>query len=222
MQNAQNIHVSRVLNWMQDHLPNVMADLQTGARPSELYGLETVWNVDFDLAFKALYTTANGQKNKTNTGFFYGLEFLSIDRMTNFWLNQVNLIRENSRNKIHMNEFAKSFEEDKIKEVYASEKWVPFAYDWGGNFLGLDFDPGQNGKMGQIINFGRDEDVKFVVADDFGSFIKWYADQLEEGNFFINTEDDGGKSLNTKIPPSGHFLDSIRKMYELEGQMKGR
>ena len=212
--------VSRVIDWMSRHLPNVIEDLQTGASPSELYGLETVWNVKFDSTFKSLYTTANGQKLKTNTGFFYGLEFLPIDRMTSFWLNQMSLIRENARNEINMDEFEKSFQKGKIREVYASEKWIPFAYDWGGNFLGLDFAPGPEGKMGQVINFGRDENVKFVVADDFDAFLQWYADQLDGGNFQINNEDDGGKSLNTKIPPSGHFLDSVRKMYELEGRMR--
>lgn len=216
-----NLQVSRVLDWMNNHLPEVVDDLQAGVNLSELCALEDVWNINFDTAFKSLYIAANGQKNAIHTGFFYGLEFLSIDRMISNWLAQMSVIRQNARDGLNMDEFEKSYEKDKIREIYATQKWIPFAYDWGGNFLGLDFDPGPKGTTGQVINFGRDENEKYVVADNFESFMKWYADQLDDGNFRINIEDDGGKSLNTKIPPSGHFLDSIRKMFKIEGQPRG-
>ncbi|MFJ9499072.1 SMI1/KNR4 family protein [Brevibacillus centrosporus] len=42
--------------------------------------------------------------------------------------------------------------------------WLPISKDWGGNHLGLDLDPDEQGRMGQVINFGRDEEVKYVVA----------------------------------------------------------
>jgi hypothetical protein len=56
----------------------------------------------------------------------------------------------------------------------------------------LDFDPEINGTIGQIINFGREEEEKTVLANSFEEFIDWYIQELDRGNYLIK-EVDGGK-----------------------------
>nr|WP_305955588.1 SMI1/KNR4 family protein [Pseudomonas sp. R2-60-08W] len=46
------------------------------------------------------------------------------------------------------------------------------AYDYGGNHLGVDLDPGEYGVSGQVINFGSDEEEKFVLASSVGTFME--------------------------------------------------
>ena len=212
MTEDKNENVSKLLNWIKKYLPEVNDDLHTGANKPMLTNLEEMLDVKFDAAFKSLYQSHNGQKNNVSTGFFYGMEFLSVDRIISQWKKSTFVLRPNAP-ELNLNQFAKSYRPLTVKPYYASTKWIPFAFDWGGNFLGLDFDPDSNGTIGQVINFGRDEDVKYVLAPSFAEFINWYAEELANGNFSITSEESGGRSFNTKIPPSGHFLDSIKEIF---------
>ncbi|TNH02471.1 hypothetical protein FHQ26_04945 [Testudinibacter sp. TR-2022] len=51
-----------------------------------------------------------------------------------------------------------------IQKKYFHYKWLPIFSDGGGNYLGIDLDPDTKGKKGQVINFGRDEEDMFVLA----------------------------------------------------------
>ena len=57
-----------------------------------------------------------------------------------------------------------------IRKKYFHHKWIPIFYDYGGNFIGMDLDPGEQGTKGQIIVFGRDEENMFVIADSLEEF----------------------------------------------------
>jgi len=50
--------------------------------------------------------------------------------------------------------------------------WVPFAHDGAGGNLAIDYAPGPAGKVGQIINYGRDDRAHFQLAEDFDGFIE--------------------------------------------------
>lgn len=58
-----------------------------------------------------------------------------------------------------------------ILEKCFDEKRVPFITDYSGNFIGIDFNPGLNGVLGQIINYGADEYEMKVLANTFEDFI---------------------------------------------------
>ena len=205
----------KLRDWFQSKLPEVLEDMNGPAEPEQISSLEEKLAVEFPADFTALYLSHNGQKDQINTGFFYGLSFLSLDGIYNQWRSWAEIVDSESEESMkELSMFSKSHVKGLVKETYANKKWVPFAYDWGGNFLGLDFDPDLNGKVGQVINFGRDEDEKFVLANSFSEFIEWYISELESGNYNIVLEEDGGKSFNTKKPASGHFLDSVREMFQ--------
>jgi hypothetical protein len=63
--------------------------------------------------------------------------------------------------------------------MYANKKWIPFAVFMDSNYVGLDFDPKADGTVGQVINFGREEEQKSVLADSFAGFIRRFIDELE-------------------------------------------
>ncbi|RDB36803.1 MAG: hypothetical protein DCC88_03255 [Spirobacillus cienkowskii] len=87
-------------------------------------------------------------------------------------------------------QFSKCMAGKKIKEKYVNRGWIPFAEDCGGNYLGIDLDPDINGTYGQVINFGRNEDNKYVLADSFLGFLKWYVLQLQNKNFIAKGDED--------------------------------
>ncbi len=103
-------------------------------------------------------------------------------------------------------EHISSFEEGKIKEEYFNPKWLPIAQDYGGNFLAIDLDPDIKGKVGQIINCGRDEDELHVVSDSFQDFLQLIIEQLEKKNCIVTSTTEG-KSIVWK--DNAHVLDDL-------------
>ncbi|MBH8573671.1 SMI1/KNR4 family protein [Nostocaceae cyanobacterium CENA369] len=195
--------LTRIETWFKKHLPEVLDSLNPAATEEEILELENQMQFELPPSFKELYKWHNGQMSRYYPGLFYGLEFLSLPEIHRNWQVWAQLVDEG----INKDILGQSHSPGKVKEIYASKKWIPFAYDCGGNHLGIDLDPGKKGKVGQVINFGRDEDVKFVFADDLESFLNWFITQLESGNYIISSEDEDSISFSTKNPEMSHFLD---------------
>jgi hypothetical protein len=92
-----------------------------------------------------------------------------------------------------------SFMPNKLKAKYASKKWLPFAIIADNCYLGLDFEPEIEGTVGQVINFGREEEHKTVLANSFEEFIDWYIHELKSGNFLIYLEDRNKQFIPLKF-----------------------
>lgn len=71
---------------------------------------------------------------------------------------------------------------DAIREARNGPGWVPFYWDSGRNFLGIDLDPGPNGVVGQVIPFGYEDEFRPVLALSFGHLLEDVADELEAGH----------------------------------------
>jgi cell wall assembly regulator SMI1 len=87
----------------------------------------------------------------------------------------------------------KSFPENAIRMTCLNAGWLPLSPDYGGNYLGVDLDPGPSGTWGQVIVFGRDYpefDNQFVLARSWGQFLEDIADELERGNFLLGNGRD--------------------------------
>ena len=200
----------KLKQWLCIHLPEVVADLNGPATTNQIQLVEDQVGVVFPSEFKSLYLEHNGQIDPGSSfGMFYGLVFLSLERISSEcmgWAETVDLGITDA------DEFCRSHLIGTVKEEYANKKWIPFAYDGCGNYLGLDFDPDKNGTKGQIINFGSDEDIKYVYASSFGEFMLWYIQQLENGNYYIGDSeyhDENGplKTFRIKTSINMRFFD---------------
>jgi cell wall assembly regulator SMI1 len=79
--------------------------------------------------------------------------------------------------------------ENAIRKIYFHYKWVPVFSDYSGNFIGIDMDPGETGRKGQVINFGRDEEDMVVLAESLESFFDLVLAELSQPqNRLINKE----------------------------------
>ena len=102
--------------------------------------------------------------------------------------------------------------EGTVDPAYINPRWIPLTHDGSGNHIGLDFDPWPAGRIGQVILYGRDEEVKAVLAESLGGFLDWLAGLLENGNFSLEAE-AGVQRLHLfrlKNPPSDSFHDGAR------------
>ncbi|SCU88856.1 LAME_0E01376g1_1 [Lachancea meyersii CBS 8951] len=77
-----------------------------------------------------------------------------------------------------------------VQSLYANPGWIPLVTDNAGNHIAVDLAPGPKGHYGQIILFGREFDIKYVVANNWGDFLLSFANDLERGNWYIMDGDD--------------------------------
>ncbi|WP_315822649.1 SMI1/KNR4 family protein [Paraflavitalea speifideaquila] len=83
----------------------------------------------------------------------------------------------------------------KIGRLYTH--WIPIFCDHSGNFAGIDLDPDTKGIKGQVINFGRDESLKFQIAPNLTAFLVFIRKRIESGKCdkAIVLEDEDEKNL---------------------------
>jgi len=84
----------------------------------------------------------------------------------------------------------KSMPPNAIQAAYAHPAWIPLVTDNAGNHIGVDLAPASEGSYGQVIIFGREFDIKFVVADNWGEFMLAFANDLEVGNWYLIDDSD--------------------------------
>ena len=201
-------------NWLEEHLPEVKKYLNPPATMEEIQLLEKTIGRSLPQDFISLYQWHNGQMGDAPTGLWYGLEFMSIKGIISNIELEKQIIKQIGEDVINsMSEWMKSTPDGFVKKASNNQFWIPFTYDYGGNFLGIDLDPDKMGIVGQVINFGRDENRKIVTNESISDFLFWLIEELRNGNFNINIEDDGGRSLNMLRPKSGHFLDALAIIY---------
>lgn len=159
-------------------------NLNPPASRDEIISLERHLGVDLPQSLVQLLATHNGQDS--GFGLFFGLHFLSISGIKYNWDNW-HVIENDGMNE-ELADAMSSKPEGVIKPLYANSKWVPFTHDFGGNHLGLDFDPDKSGTLGQVITFGRDEDVKKLKANSFDEFAIQFIGQLKNISWEINDQ----------------------------------
>jgi hypothetical protein len=81
--------------------------------------------------------------------------------------------------------------------------------DSSGNFIGVDYYPTENGTVGQVINFGRDEDKQYVFAPSLKEFLKYLMELTKiDGMYEVVKFDD--------VNVVGYNVDGERYMHLTE------
>lgn len=141
--------------------------LLPGASAADLAALEQHLGASLPASLKDFLSVHNGQ---AGFGLMRGESLLSTTGIRQAWDNW------RSIDEAEMNEdcaeFMGSDPAGAIKPLYCNPAWIPLTHDGGGNHVGLDFDPDRAGTAGQVIAFGRDEDVKRLLADSFEPFVE--------------------------------------------------
>lgn len=163
-------------------LPFLRETLNPGVSAADIAAAEQAIGVSFPESLKALYLDSNGDSEEAACGMIMGFHFLTLEQVVSECQHWSGMAQDKDLND------AGSFSskpEGCIKCRYADPKWIPICADGGGNFLGVDLDPDVNGKSGQVINFGRDEHEKAVLAEDLDSFFERLVRIINSPDFFI-------------------------------------
>jgi cell wall assembly regulator SMI1 len=148
--------------------------LNPGASAAEIAAVEHHLGVTFPEEFRRLLLIHNGQDS--GCGLFFGLQFLPLSEIKSNWDMWRSLDGDGLNEELA--DSMSSQPPGAIKPLYMNRGWVPFTHDYSGNHIGIDYDPDTQGIPGQIIAFGRDDDVKKLKADSFSHFLTTFERQL--------------------------------------------
>lgn len=208
--------LARLDAWYATHLPPAQYGFNPPATDAQIDAFEQLIGLKMPPSFRDLYRWHDGDSNE-NWGHIYGHPFLSLEQVA----------AEHQSWKETLEDFdgdayaipGGSWPEGAVDPAYTNPAWLPFSRDGGGNCIGLDFDPWPAGRVGQVIIFGRDEDVKVVLAESLGRFLDWVAGLLENGNFELVpvADEEPLQSFQLKEPSTDHFHDGARALIGAPG-----
>ncbi|TKC80195.1 KNR4-like cell wall assembly/cell proliferation coordinating protein [Trinickia terrae] len=157
----------RIEQWLSTKGCLEQMRLRAGASTSGIEGLEAHLGVRLSESLKAFLSVHDGQDE--TVGLVGGELLLSIEGIRQEW----DLWRSLDEEAMNADsaDFMASHPEGFIKPMYTNRLWIPLTKDWGGNHIGLDYDPDEKGSSGQVIRFGRDEETKRLIADSFEDFV---------------------------------------------------
>lgn len=191
---------------LTDSVPEIIDSFNKEATEDEIRQAEKVIGFELPDDVKGLYKIHNGQSG--HSGLFCGLPFLSLEEALQEWKNW-NDVMEEGYSSLDSNII--SIPSGHIKEVYCSKYHFPISKDHGGNNIVIDMDPDEGGKKGQIINSGRDEEMRYVIAGDIADFLRFIIHQFENNNVRTEKEEEY-TNWYLKSPANSHFLDTLKAL----------
>ena len=208
--------LARLDAWYAAHLPPDRYVFNPPASETQLDAFERLIGVRLPRAYRQLYRWHDGEEDD-RWGHIYGLPLLSLDAAGSQWKTWNDVAADFAGDRYEISGGA--WPEGAVDPAYVNSGWIPLTHDGSGNHIGMDFDPWPAGRIGQVILYGRDEDVKAVLAPSLGAFLNWIADLLESGNFRLDAE-EGVQRLRLfrlQNPPSDSFHDGARALLGAPG-----
>ena len=182
---------SRLVTNYERKYTGFTANFNEGVSEKEWNRYASQFGFDLPEKMKELYSLCNGDNDTFIAGSILGMKFLSIEQVYSEWKIQNEVISSLSTTDLQkLNEHCTSIEPGKIKCQCMNTLWIPIADDSGGNYIGIDLDPDDHGTVGQIINFGRDENEKIVIASSLHEFIVLIADIIESDECVMEEFED--------------------------------
>lgn len=192
--------------WLKVNLPDAYQSLNGPASIADFDKFKNASGYDMPDNLKRIYAMNNGQDPDCMIGVWWGLSFLPIKEMLQYHLKKIQ--------PIDMSDKDTSFPQGSIKLLNTNPFWIPFAEDGSYNYLAVDLDPDVNGSVGQVMNYGRDERYKCVIAIDIEEFLLFMTEEIKKGYYTIQTDGQFGDIIfNYK---TSHLIDDLKKEFSIE------
>lgn len=208
--------LARLDRWYAANLPADRYVRNPPANDAALDALERVVGVAMPSSWRQLYRWHDGE-NDDRHGHVYGLPLLPLAEVEAQWRSWAKILAYFKGDPYVVP--GGSWPAGAVDPAYINPRWIPLTHDGSGNHIGIDLDPWPGGRIGQIILYGRDEEVKAVLAESLGRFLSWIADLLESGNFRLKVGAGEARlrAFALRDPPSDHFHEGARKLLGAPG-----
>lgn len=201
--------LARLDAWYAAHLAADKYRFNPPATDQQIDAFERLVGLEMPRSYRQLYRWHDGENND-RWGHIYGLPLLPLERAAADWTAWTRISADFDGDRYAVPGGA--WPEGAVDPAYTNRSWIPLTNDGSGGHIGLDFDPWPGGRIGQVILFGRDEDVKIVLAESLGEFLEWIAGLLESGNFRLTaaTGENVLRQFRLKEPPTDDFHTGAR------------
>ncbi|MCU4392277.1 SMI1/KNR4 family protein [Acinetobacter courvalinii] len=155
---------------IQQHDIDDQQSLFEGKLPASLINFYKVHNVYWDAVTSVFQFHVNG----------WGYDLLPFSKLHNEWENIMDLHEE-----FDSEEYSSCLEDYdvKVKAIgYSNPSWIPFAEGRNGDYLVIDLDPNETGKVGQIIELQNEAWSRIVFFDSLEQLLESTIQQLNTGN----------------------------------------
>jgi cell wall assembly regulator SMI1 len=201
--------LARLDAWYAAHLSAHEYAFNPPADDAQIDAFEALIGAEMPRSYRQLYRWHDGESDDRR-GHLYGLPLLPLAGAAAEWQAWRRTAAEFGGDRYAIP--GDGWPQGAVDPAYTNPAWIPLTSDGSGGHIGLDFDPWPNGRVGQVILFGRDEDVKVVLADSLGQFLEWVARLLESGNFRLRARPGETvlRAFRLKNPPADHFHEGAR------------
>ncbi len=193
------------LEGIKEIYPTLITE-QKGIEESHISEIERRMYVQFNEELKIWFQLI-GRAEYGISGLLAGLEIYNIDEMYEEWKSWREFDSDATLNDAR---YYSSLPAGAVKCRYTNPKWIPLAHDYASNYIGVDLDPDEQGVIGQVINFGRDENDKRVFANSLEEFFRLlikYQDEME-------IDEDGSRPIYMNEDEI-HTIDWLKKKVNL-------
>lgn len=172
-------------DWLAFHHPTMLGLLRGPAKKAEFGKLEKTLGVTLPDSFKESYLIHDG--SDPVSGVLVGLPLMPLAEIGRVWASWAGIADDEDLVQ-ELSEDLSSHPKGAVQPLYAHRGWVPFAGD-SQNFVALDFAPGPKGTAGQVINAGRDDEVRHAIASTFEGFMAFVAGLFTAGRVAANPDE---------------------------------
>jgi cell wall assembly regulator SMI1 len=171
----------RIIAWFAANAPPEpeFFSLAPGADEWEIRSTETTLRVAFPDDVRESYLLHNGS-NRTGV-FECGRNLFSLDAIMRGWQIKGSI----SPRKLERLGGPPQLV-GPIKKIYWSPLWIPISDTGSGDYMCIDMDPAQGGRVGQVIDTSNEVGPLAVLAVGFREFLTQYAEDLEAGKFWYD------------------------------------
>jgi cell wall assembly regulator SMI1 len=211
------------VDWLRDHVPAAHANLAPGADDAAIAAPEARLGVELPEAAKAIWRCNDGQREtmlagriRKATPCLPTLSFLSTAMVAHVWGEWDELRRTTPAGDLEeLHGGTRSVVPGVVKPLYTTPAWIPLWADpTRADFVGLDLDPGEAGRRGQLINFGRNEDDHYQLATDLEDLLAFLVAEVTSGEWPASEMGYGDETIPWFGAPRAHFFNALVRRWE--------
>lgn len=207
--------------WLQGVVPSLADALRGPASDVELGQYEEAVGAELPGELRELWRVHDGESGvEPSGGAIGGLLLLGVERSLKEWGMWSSLRAETVDADMRaLSSCSESVPPGAVQLEYSAAGWLPvLKVSMEANYLGLDLVPGPGGVPGQVINFGRDEDRKVVIAQSLTDLLGFIASEADSGEFVVSSVQPGGQPILAHR--RGHLISVLCELAESGGPLR--
>jgi len=177
---------AEIEEWLFANAPDAIPFLPAGASPSAFAAAERQLGYHIPADVKEFLAVHDGSGHLWlhDRG-----EFMSLKTMLSLWDMEVDLWGNGNND-----EWAKP--SGPIRKKWFTRDWLPLLDARTGDYVCLDMNPPNDGKLGQLFSWHHDGGPTEVIADSFSTLLGEFVHELKAGSYSPRINDKGQPYLD--------------------------